>query len=496
MPVKDAFGIIGTSSLEVREDTMARYKRIDMSAKFIPVDFSRQILPGSFEYALCHLIDHEIDLSELDARFRNDEVGAPAYSPALLPKIVLLAYSRGLVSSRAIEAACAHNVVFMAVSGDHCPHFTTIAAFVSELGEAIGRLFTQVLLVCDRQGLIGRQMFAIDGVKLPANASKAKSGTREDFAREAQKMDQAVRKMLERHREADAACTPEPSLREREQRQIEKLQREAKQMHQWLADHPRDRMGARGGIRKSNRTDNDSAKMATSKGVIQGYTGVAAVDAKHQIIVDAQACGTGAEQELLGPVVEAVKPMRAEDTVITADAGYHSEANLAQLAAHNIDAYIPDGGYRQRDARFADQQHHRDKPDPLYDKRPKAEKPRLFRAEDFRPAADFSHCICPAGKRLYRNGRHHDLNGFDAIKFTGAKRDCGACALRHRCLRNPHTTPVRQVALFIGRTPGKAETHTERMKRKIDSEQGREMISRRFATVEPVFGNLRHNKRL
>jgi hypothetical protein len=63
-------------------------------------------------------------------------------------------------------------------------------------------------------------------------------------------------------------------------------------------------------------------------------------------------------------------------------------------------------------------------------------------------------------------------------------------------LRHPHTTPVWQVALFIGRTPGKAETHTERMKRKVDSEQGREMISRRFATVEPVFGNLRHNKRL
>ncbi len=76
-------------------------------------------------------------------------------------------------------------MLFMAVSGDACPHFTTLAAFVSELGEAIGRIFTQVLVVCDRQRLIGRQMFAIDGVKPPANASKAKSGKREDFLREA-----------------------------------------------------------------------------------------------------------------------------------------------------------------------------------------------------------------------------------------------------------------------------------------------------------------------
>ena len=34
------------------------------------------------------------------------------------------------------------------------------------------------------------------------------------------------------------------------------------------------------------------------------------------------------------------------------------------------------------------------------------------------------------------------------------------------------------------------------MKRKIDSERGREMITRRFATVEPVFGNVRANKKM
>ena len=49
------------------------------------------------------------------------------------------------------------------------------------MGDNITQLFTQILYICDRQGLIGREMFAIDGVKLPSNASKAKSGTRADF---------------------------------------------------------------------------------------------------------------------------------------------------------------------------------------------------------------------------------------------------------------------------------------------------------------------------
>src|SRR5262249_60019878 len=124
----------------------------------------------------------------------------------------------------------------------------------------------------------------------------------------------------------------------------------------------------RGGIRKSNRTDNDSAKMATGKGVIQGYTGVAVVDEQHQIIVAAQAHGVGQEQELLVPVVGAVHALRAAATVITADAGYHSEDNLKQLAEWGIDAYVPDNGYRKRDPRYRGQEKHRRKPAPLYNK--------------------------------------------------------------------------------------------------------------------------------
>jgi hypothetical protein len=57
---------------------MARYKTIDTSPKFLPVDLSQQLLPGTFEHALNHLLDHELDLSGLDNRFCNDASGATA----------------------------------------------------------------------------------------------------------------------------------------------------------------------------------------------------------------------------------------------------------------------------------------------------------------------------------------------------------------------------------------------------------------------------------
>ena len=478
---------------------MARYKAVDESLRFVAVNPAAQILPGSFEHALTLLIDQDVGLGVFEARFKNDEVGAPAYSPAVLLKIVLLAYSKGIVRSREIEALCRENVLFNAVSGDSRPHFTTIAKFVSSQATPIADLFARVLVICNREGLIGRQMFAVDGVKLPSNASKAKSGRRADFEREAAKMQAQVEKLLQAHRAADAqGAAPDASAASPLAERVERLQAQAEQVREWLHEHPHDRTGPNGKVRQSNRTDNESAKMATGKGVIQGYTGVAAVDEKHQIIVEAQAHGVGSEQELLLGVVDALKEkgQLEADTVLTTDAGYCSERGLQGLEQRGIDACIADPNWRKRDERFADQQAHREKKDPLWDKSAKPDKPRLFRPSDFQPAEDLSHCICPAGKRLYRNGQHRDLKGLQAVHFTGAKRDCLSCPLRAQCLRKPDKTAVRQVIIVIGRTPGKPQKALERMKRKVDSQEGRDLIARRFATVEPVFGNIRYNKRL
>ena len=104
---------------------MARYKHIDTSPRFLAVDLERQLLPGTFEHALCRLIDREIDLSALDARYCNDLNGATAYPPAMLLKVVLFAYSRGIVGSRPIERACREHVTFVVLAGDSAPHFTT-----------------------------------------------------------------------------------------------------------------------------------------------------------------------------------------------------------------------------------------------------------------------------------------------------------------------------------------------------------------------------------
>jgi transposase len=469
---------------------MARYKHVDMSPRLLPVDLEVQLVPGTFAHALHHLID-ELDLSAFDAHYCNDETGATAHAPAMLLRAVLLGYSQGLVSSRAIERACRDNVLFVAITGDAKPHFTTIAAFVSRSRDAIASVFAQVLSILGKEGLIGREMFAIDGVKLPSNASKHRSGTRAEFLARAEKLERAAKAMLDRHRANDDTPPEDPTRKAAER--IERMKREAAQIRAWLQGNPNDRKGPTGGLRKSNLTDNESAKLATDKGVIQGYNALAVVDAAHQVIVEAQAHGTGSEQELLLPVLEACAEQRDKSTLITADAGFHSEANLAALAARGIDALIADPGMRQRDERYAEQNKHRAKPDPLHDKSRKARSSKVFGTGDFAVAEDQSHAICPAGQRLYRNGADCAIGGYRAIKFRAPASACSACALRAQCLRTPDTTVTRQFAVLVRQ---KQATHGDRMRQRIDSDIGRAQYGRRLGIVEPVFGNVRYNKRM
>jgi transposase len=467
---------------------VARYKSYSYAqGKFIPVHFEKQIIPGTFEYSLNHLVDHELDLTIFDERYRNEETGATAYDPRILLKIILFAYSRGIVSSRRIAQACEENIIFMALSCDTKPHFTTIADFVSTMDKEITALFREVLLVCDDLNLIGKEMFAIDGCKLPSNASKEWSGTRADFEKKAAKMERAIENILKKHRDEDQNKT-ESKVKESEEKFVETISKRVSKIREWL-NHNDDKPGKTGKPRKSNITDNESAKMKTHRGVIQGYDGVAATDGRHQVIVQAQAFGETQEHDLLKPMIEGVRKNfqkigKEEDVFekakLLADSGFHTEKNMEMLVEEGIDAYVADNRFRKRDPRFADYERYKDEARKDWAKG----KPKLFRTEDFIFDKDMRHCICPAGKRLYRSGA--DAR---AHRFKGTQSTCVSCELRAKCIRNPEKTVIRQVAYFAGRT-GDGPTFTDRMKRKIDSTVGRFLYGMRLAISEPPFSHI------
>ncbi len=474
---------------------MPRYKP-DLSgqSQLVPVDFAKQVLPGTFEHALAHLIDHKLDCSAFDARYSNDETGATAYDPRVLLKIVLLGYSRGLISSRRMEAACRENVVFMAISGGEMPHFTTLAGFVAENATAIVALFREVLVVCNDMGLIGHEHFAIDGVKLPSNASKEWSGRRVDFEKKLSKCETAAQEIVRRHRQRDKQ-EPDQDGDDRDQRTRKKLEANADKLRDWLSSHA-DVVSKRGYVKTQNITDPDSAKMKTSHGVIQGYTGVAAVDDRHQVIVYAEAFGEGQEQSTLAPVIDGLSDHLdgMNETLsgkrITADAGYHSEANVELLYTREIDGYVADVGMRGRDPRFAEVDRH---VDPRELRQQQKRRAARFQLNDFSYDAERGTCYCPEGHQLAGPSQVAP-NGYEGVRFQGRKQLCGACPSREKCLRDPAQSKYRQVVFFSGKT--ETVKYAQRMQQKIDTVEGRRLYGRRLGTVEPVFGHLRTHKRL
>ena len=475
---------------------MANYKPdLSCQSKFIPIDFSQQIIPGTFEYALAHIVDKHLDLSGFEQWYNNDKGGAAAYSPSVMLKIVLFGYSRGFITSRRIANACETNITFMSLSGDVQPHYTSIAAFVARMKDQIEPLFTQVLMICDKEGLIGRHMFAIDGCKIKSNASKEYSGTFEELTRKEAKLRKASQRILARHQAQDGLSEDEVS---HDLKQKVKLDNSATKISEFLATH-QEKVGSRGKPVKSNITDNDSAKMTTSKGTIQGYNGIAINDDKHQIILQAQTWGSVGEQQTLKPAIEQLNnqlaklgtPKAFETAKFTADSGFHSEVNLEYMATTGLDSYMADTQFRSRNPLFKSSETYHTEQEKRRLKRSKG-KPRLFTHEDFHFNGNAKTCICPAGKTLWLQSPNIKTKDKSYSRFTGYLKDCRACPLQKQCMRKPPKSTGRQVQFQLNKAS--LVSFSDRMKVKIDSAVGRRQYSKRLGAIEPVFGNITVNK--
>src|SRR4051794_10013287 len=113
----------------------------------------------------------ELDLSAVYAGYRVDGHGRPAYEPSMMGALLLYAYARGNRSSRGIERACVEDVAYRVIAGNVAPDHSTIAEFRCRHERPLGEVFSGVLGLCARAGLVSVGVVAIDGTKIAANAS-------------------------------------------------------------------------------------------------------------------------------------------------------------------------------------------------------------------------------------------------------------------------------------------------------------------------------------
>lgn len=468
---------------------------------FFDINYLEVLGNNTFEYCLYHLLEKDEIVSDFYTRYKNINVGRKAYPPALLLRVIFYAYYRGHTSSRVIERLCKTDLKFIALAAGRQPHFTTIANFVSSNCEAMGNLFHKVLLICDQSGLIGKEHFAIDGCKLPTNASKQWRGTHKELRKKSDKLKEAAKKIIDKYLSNDSDKDLGNKIPGDQQQTIDTLMKNARKIDDFLStNQPRMGQGRRKQEVQSNITDNQSAKMTTSKGTIQGMACVTAADEKHQIIIHAQAFGVGQEQATLKPIVEGIKKNLGSNVfkpslVLTADTGFSSEATMQYIFDENINAVIPDNQFRKRNPVFS-------KSD-LYSKhkelrkktrKGKAKTNMACIVQNLKLIVSNNTCVCPSGNELKFLGNDYEgVKGF-YTRFRGELEDCRNCSMQSTCMRNPVKEKGRQVS-FLNEGQEKI-TCLDLMRQKIDSPEGRRMYSRRMWTIEPVFGNITSNKGL
>jgi len=310
-----------------------------------------------------------------------------------------------------------------------------------------------------------------------------------DLEKKRVKIDRIVRQILKKHRECDEKEN-DGDIRKREKRHLKTLRKASRKIRKFLSE-TEEKLGGSGKEVQSNVTDKESAKMKTSHGVIQGYIGVAGVDAKHQVIVHAQAHGEAQEHHLLKPAVEGLravveqsgsKEQSLDGAKVIADSGYHTLKNMDYLEKEKLDGYVADKAYRSRDERFLTAARHR----------PQTKTGKRYTVEKFDYDLAKKTCRCPAGNSMWLRCKRARIGNYWFMQFQAHKADCESCPERSVCLRKETQKTPRLVNIRLDKTKESKTSAIERMKRKIDSDRGRYIYSFRLGIVEPVFGNISH----
>ena len=340
-----------------------------MSKTYLPYDPDQQLLlPQALQdwlpedhlaYFISDIVD-QLDLSEITARYEQERRGGPPYHPRMMVKVLLYAYCIGAPSSRRIAARLHEDIAFRVLAANNTPDFRTVSDFRKDHLTALSGLFLQVLMLCQREGLVKLGHVALDGTKVRANASKHKAmsykrmkekeaqlqGEVDELLRRAQETDEAEDRRYGKDRRGDE-LPEELAFREGRLEKIREamaaLEAEAQAQAEPAAADGKEHPGAPEDKAQRNFTDPQSRIMPGPGGrnFLQAYNCQAVVDHEHQVIIAARATNQASDKrQAVAMLEEAIANLGAVPKEMSADAGYYSAPAVADLQELGIDPFI------------------------------------------------------------------------------------------------------------------------------------------------------------
>jgi transposase len=437
-----------------------------------------------------------IDLARFEEPYRLGAAGRPAYDPAMMVALLLYSYARGNRSSRGIERACWEDVAYKVITGMHTPDHSTIAEFRRRHEADIEELFDDVLGLCREAGLVSVGVITIDGTKIKANASMDQNRSYREIVaqilREAEEIDQREDELYGDARGdelPEQLCTPEG----RRQALADAKRRIEERKGRSISDGGTDaevvvdpelvlgRAGRRGGRRewpRVARRELEARRQREAQPIPRDredrlFQALGRLEENHRVDLAAN---------------EAYERWRATDRDTL---GRVLKGNTKPFVAPEL----PEGTINLSDPDSRVMRTQGTPPRQAYNAQTAvSDRQIILAAEVTVDAPDFGH-LEPMLDTTLLELREQDVTEVPeaVIADAGYWHTPQIQAIGERGIEVliPPDGNMRE-----GKRPGWENGFYERMRRKLLSERGRKLYAQRKISVEPVYGQIKYNRRI
>ena len=408
---------------------------------------------------------------------KYSDIGQRAISPKILIGILFYGYAIGTRSSRKLAKACVERLDFMYITSKFMPSYKTISEFRRENLEELKDVFQEIILIGIKLGLvkIGNINVSIDGSKMRANASSKLNKDEEGLEKLLEEVKEQITEILKEAEEIDKKENKEhgnnqgdelPKELEREEDRKAKIEKAIEELKEEKKSLREEIVKKKGKItkkeeeeiekKKINLTDKDAKYMKEREGCIKAnYNAQLSVDEANQFILANDVTTDCNDKKQLIPMIKQTEEnIGAKIDEAKADSGYHSGQNLADKSIQEIDSYIDDPNKKR-----IDNENYK------YDK------------INFKYDPENNSYICPEDNKLELQKKKDD-------KSTYKCNTCTLCEAKEKCC------PKTKNKIIIR---DENESLVEANREKIISASGAKKYQARMHTVEPVFGNIKHN---
>ncbi|MCR4313392.1 MAG: IS1182 family transposase, partial [Candidatus Roizmanbacteria bacterium] len=411
----------------------------------------KQMIPENHISFFVEEFVESLDFSGFD--MISDGAGHPSYHPRIIMKVIIQGMLSKERSSRKLASACRENFVFMYLAEKVQPNFRTIARFRKGNGKFIKEVFKETVDLASENGLVDLNIICTDGSKIKANSSKKMCLKKEQIER----LDLIIDKMMEEDIQQDEIDKEIYGEKEENITNIEiknlkgivKNYREIKNKEKLKEKCKKaiDEFDKDSKIKRVSLSDPECRMMKNKKGVFElDYNPQFTVDSKNQIIVANDVCQDRTDTFQLQPQIKNVQEniTLKKDTKIVADCNYNNGENLKFLEKEKLNGYIPTISQAQK----------------LDDRKQKKE-------DEYEYDKDKDEII---------------LNG-TRLKFHAMWKHKGNNHQRYYKSEDGKIT--KRVPEFF--------RERLRMKKKLETQEGKQTYSLRKTIVEPVIGNIKYN---